>query len=443
VTWVKGAEKLGEKKRVAFATLGCKVNQSETEAMKDLFRERGYEVVDFNEAADVYVVNTCTVTHLADRKNRQLVRRAGRRAPGATIAVVGCWAQAVPAAVEKLPEVNVILGTRERSRVVDYVEEAARERRRVNRVQELETAADFEELTLDYFTRTRAYLKIEDGCDRFCTYCIIPYARGPVRSRAPERVRAAAERLVAEGYREIVLTGIHLGHYGRDLGPEVNLISALKLLSGVPGLERVRLSSLDPHEVTPELLDYMAATAQVCPHLHIPLQSGSNAVLRRMGRPYTREDYLKLVDQVRRVLPGAGLTTDIIVGFPGETEADFAATVDLARRAAFSRLHVFTYSPRQGTPAAAMPGQVDPRVKGERSHRLIALGKELALEFHSRYLGKTLQVLAEEEREGGDLAGYSGNYIRVRFPGPDALMNRILTVRITAVTADYARGELS
>jgi threonylcarbamoyladenosine tRNA methylthiotransferase MtaB len=434
---------LAGKKRVAFATLGCKVNQSETEAMKDLFRERGYQIVDFDEEADVYVVNTCTVTHLADRKSRQLVRRAGRRAPGAIIAVVGCWPQTAPRAVEELPEVSVIIGTRDRSRIVEYVEEAARRQERINRVGVLDERMDFEELPLDYSTRTRAYLKIEDGCDRFCTYCIIPYARGPVRSRAPERVRAAAERLAAEGYREIVLTGIHLGLYGRDLGHGVDLITVLKLLEDIPGLERVRLSSLDPHEVTPDLLAYMAEHARVCPHLHIPVQSGSNAVLKRMGRPYTREEYLKLVEKIRRVLPDVGLTTDIIVGFPGETEADFQATLDLAQQAGFSRLHVFSYSPRQGTPAAAMPDQVDARIKDERSRRLIALGKELALKFHGRYLGRTLEVLVEEEREGGDLAGYSGNYIRVRLSGPDALMNRVLPVRITAVTPDYVRGELA
>lgn len=426
---------------MAFATLGCKVNQSETEAMKELFRERGYEIVDFEAEADVYVINTCTVTHLADRKNRQLVRRAGRRAPGAIIAVVGCWPQTAPQAVEELPEVSVIIGTRDRSRIVEYVEEAAERQGRIHRVAPLAEEMDFEELPLDYSTRTRAYLKIEDGCDRFCTYCIIPYARGPVRSRAPERVRAAAERLAAEGYREIVLTGIHLGLYGRDLGPGVNLITVLELLEDIPGLERVRLSSLDPHEVTPDLLTYMAKHARVCRHLHIPVQSGSNAVLRRMGRPYTREEYLGLVERIRSVLPDVGLTTDIIVGFPGETEADFQATLDLARRAGFSRLHVFSYSPRRGTPAAAMPDQVDARIKDERSRRLIALGKELAFKFHSRYLGRTLEVLVEEEREGGDLAGYSDNYIRVCFSGPDTLMNRVLPVRITAVTPDYVRGE--
>ena len=434
---------LAGNKRVAFATLGCKVNQSETEAMKDLFRGRGYEIVDFEDEADVYVINTCTVTHLADRKNRQLVRRAGRRAPGAIIAVVGCWPQTSPQAVEELPEVSVITGTRDRSRIVEYVEEAARRRERINRVGVLEEQMDFEELPLDYSTRTRAYLKIEDGCDRFCTYCIIPYARGPVRSRAPERVRAAAERLAAEGYREIVLTGIHLGFYGRDLGPGVDLITVLRLLEDVPGLKRVRLSSLDPHEVTSDLLTYMAEHERVCRHLHIPLQSGSNAVLKRMGRPYTREEYLGLVERIRSVLPDVGLTTDIIVGFPGETEDDFQATLDLVRRAAFSRLHVFSFSPRQGTPAAAMPDQVDARIKDERSRRLIALGKELALKFHSRYLGRNLEVLVEEEREGGDLAGYSSNYIRVRFSGPDALMNRVLPVRVTAATPDYVHGELA
>ncbi|MGI6605319.1 MAG: tRNA (N(6)-L-threonylcarbamoyladenosine(37)-C(2))-methylthiotransferase MtaB [bacterium] len=428
---------------MAFATLGCKVNQSETEAMKDLFQERGYQVVDFGDSADVYVINTCTVTHLADRKSRQLVRRASRRSPAALIAVVGCWAQTAPAAVEELPEVDVIVGTRDRGRIVDYVEEAASGKQRVNRVQKLDAAINFEELPLDYSTRTRAYLKIQDGCDQFCTYCIIPYARGPVRSRVPERVRAAAESLVTSGYKEIVLTGIHLGLYGRDLEPGTSLLTVLRLLEDLPGLERVRLSSLDPAEVTPEILDHLASSERTCHHLHIPLQSGSDAVLKRMGRPYTAGEYLDLVRAVRDRLPRAGITTDIIVGFPGETEAEFQETLTVVREAGFSRLHVFTYSPRQGTPAAEYPNQVKPQVKEERSHRLISLGKELAMVFHASYLEQELMVLVEEEREGGKLAGYSDNYIRVRFNGPDELMNHVLPVRVLAATSEYVEGEVA
>jgi threonylcarbamoyladenosine tRNA methylthiotransferase MtaB len=429
-------------RRVAFATLGCKVNQSETEAMKELFRERGYQVVRFNQPADVYVINTCTVTSVADRKSRQLVRRASRLAPDATVAVIGCWPQVATDKVKELPEVDVIIGTGERSLVVDLVEEAARTKKRVQHVTPVLRKAQFEELPLDYSTHTRAFLKIEDGCNQFCTYCIIPYARGTVRSRSPEKVVAAAEQLAAKGYKEIVLTGIHLGLYGSDFSPKSDLTVVLKLLEDVPGLERIRISSLDPAEVTPELLELVAGSSKICPHLHIPLQSGSTKILQRMRRPYTAEEYLKLVKRIRQAIPDIGLTTDVIVGFPGETEEDFADTIEVVKIAGFSRLHVFPYSPRTGTLAAEFPDQVETKVKEERSHRLISLGHDLALAFHRRYLGQQLNVLVETERHKGQLVGYSGNYIRVHFSGDDCLMNQIVPVTALKAAEDHVYGQL-
>ena len=277
--------------------------------------------------------------------------------------VVGCWPQVAVDKVQELPEVDVIIGTAERSQVVDLVEEAERTKHRVQKVVPVRQERKFEELPPDYSTHTRAFLKIQDGCNQFCSYCIIPYARGPVRSRPLQQVVRAAEELVRQGYKEIVLTGIHLGLYGSDFSPPIDLTAPLKLLEKVPGLERIRLSSLDPAEVIPEIVQLVAASSKICPHLHIPLQSGSTRILERMRRPYTAEEYLELVRAVRQAVPDVGLTTDIMVGFPGETEEDFASTVQVVEAAAFSRLHVFPYSPRPGTPAAGFPEQVPSRVK--------------------------------------------------------------------------------
>ena len=399
-------------RRVAFSTLGCKVNQSETEAMKELFRNRGYEVVGFEEPADVYVINTCTVTGTADRKSRQMVRRAGRRDPKAIVAVVGCWPQVAVDKVQELPEVDVIIGTAERSQVVDLVEEAERTKHRVQKVVPVRQERKFEELPPDYSPHTRAFLKIQDGCNQFCSYI------------------------------EIVLTGMQLGLFGSDFSPPIDLTAPLKLLEKVPGLERIRLSSLDPAEVIPEIVQLVAASSKICPHLHIPLQSGSTRILERMRRPYTAEEYLELVRAVRQAVPDVGLTTDIMVGIQGEKEEDFASTDQGVEAAAFSRLHVFPYSPRPGTPAAGFPEQVPSRVKEDRSQRLISLGHRLALNFHQQHLGRELAVLVEQEHEEGLLAGYSDNYVRVRFPGDDSLINQIVPVTVTAAAEDYVHGEL-
>lgn len=432
----------GLMKRVAFGTLGCKVNQTETEAMKVLFRERGYRVVGFDQGADVYVINTCTVTGSADRKSRQMIRRASRQAPNAIIAVVGCLPQVAADKMEKLPQVDVIIGTTERARIVDLVEKAQQTGQQVRQVEQVNKRKDFEQLPLDYSSRTRAFLKIQDGCNQYCSYCIIPYARGPVRSSPLEQVVAAASELVARGYKEIVLAGIHLGLYGSDFRPPVDLAKPLELLEKIPGLERIRISSLDPAQVTPTILELVAASAKICPHLHIPLQSGSSRILRRMNRPYTSDEYRKLVAKIHRIIPNIGLTTDVMVGFPGETEEDFAKTVQMVEQAAFSRLHVFSYSPRPGTPAARFSDQVPGRVKAERSRYLISLGQRLAQDFHEQYLGQELPVLVEEEDTRQLWVGYSDNYIRVRFHGSGRLLNKIVPVRITAAAEDEVFGQL-
>lgn len=433
------------KKTVAFHTLGCKVNQAESESMKRLFREHGYEVVDFTAPADVIVINTCTVTHLADRKSRQAIRQARRRNPRAVVAVVGCYAQTAPEKVEAISGVDVLVGTRKRRDIVDLVEEAAREKRLINAVGDIRGATEFEQLPLDFSSRTRAFLKIQEGCNQYCTYCIIPYARGPIRSLSPEGVREAVELYVQRGYKEVVLTGIHLGLYGADLPGEINLARLLERIVTVPGLERLRLSSLEPLEVTDELLQVMAQRPQICPHLHIPLQSGSDHILKKMNRPYTAAEFSQRVERAWELIPDLGLSTDVIVGFPGERPEDFSVTYDLVRSLGFSRLHVFPYSPRRGTPAAAFKEQVSPQIKEERVHSLVALGRELALAFHRRYLGRTLPVLVEHDRDRdtGLLAGYTGNYIRVLLAGADTLMGEIVPVTIRAAGEDGCEGILA
>jgi threonylcarbamoyladenosine tRNA methylthiotransferase MtaB len=430
------------KKTVAFHTLGCKVNQAESESMKRLFREHGYEVVDFTASADVVVINTCTVTHLADRKSRQAIRQARRRNPRAVVAVVGCYAQTADEKVAAISGVDVLVGTRKRQDIVALVEEAARERRLINAVGDIKGATDFEVLPLEFSSRTRAFLKIQEGCNQYCSYCIIPYARGPIRSLPPERVREAVETYVQKGYKEVVLTGIHLGLYGADLSGGINLARVLEMITTVPGLERLRLSSLEPMEVTDELLAVMAQSPKVCPHLHIPLQSGSDYILKQMNRPYTRAEFSQRVEKARKLIPDLGLSTDLIVGFPGESPEDFSATCEFVRSLGFSRLHVFPYSPRRGTPAAAFKGQVPHRIKEDRVHRLVQLGRELALAFHQRYLEKSLSVLVEHERDRDTnlLAGYTGNYIRVLLEGDDTLMGEIVPVTIMAAGEEGCKG---
>ncbi|MGB9791099.1 MAG: tRNA (N(6)-L-threonylcarbamoyladenosine(37)-C(2))-methylthiotransferase MtaB [Thermacetogeniaceae bacterium] len=432
---------------MAFYTLGCKVNQQETAAVEVLFRERGYEVVGFQGEADVYVINTCTVTHLADRKSRQMIRRAVGRNPDAVVAVMGCYAQINPEEVLSIPGVNVVVGTQDRGRVVELVEAAGREKAKINAVRSIPPDAVFEQLPLpDNRSRTRAFLKIQDGCDQYCAYCIIPYARGPLRSLPPGAVRERVERLLALGYREIVLTGIHTSAYGRDLTGGVTLAGLLRDVSGIPGEFRLRLSSVEPADVTEELLEIMASSKKICRHLHIPLQSGDDEVLKRMGRPYTAEEYRALFDKACARIPGLAVTTDVMVGFPGETEEEFENTYRFISSLPFRDLHVFKYSPRPGTLAAAMPGQVPPEVKERRSNCLLALADQLARSFAERFVGSVMTVLVERRAAGKHRwEGLTDNYLRVVFSCPgrmEELKGAFLDVRITGLEeGDLLLGE--
>ena len=430
-------------KTVAFHTLGCKVNQAEGESMKTLFREHNYKVVDFREPADVVIINTCTVTHLAARKSRQAIRQARRLSPGAVIAVVGCYSQTAPEKIGAIPGVDVLLGTQRRRDIVNLVEKAARKQCLLNVVGDIKGALEFEELPREFSDRTRAFLKIQDGCSQYCTFCIIPYARGPLKSLLPARVMEAAMAYAKKGYKEVVLTGIHLGLYGVDLAEDINLAQIVGAVAEVPGLERIRLGSIEPTEITPELLQVMASNPKVCPHLHIPLQSGSGYILEKMNRPYTPLEFSQRIKHVRQMVSDIGITTDIMVGFPGESPEDFTASYKFVQQMGFSRLHVFPYSPRRGTPAAGFMDQVPYQTKKKRALKLDQLGRQLALNFHKKHLGLTLPVLIEHKRDGDTslLTGYTGNYIRVVLEGDDVLQGRIVPVTITDVGEEVCQGE--
>jgi len=450
VTWV--AEQKG---RVAFYTLGCKVNQQETASLMELFRQCGYQVVDFRSPADVYIINTCTVTHTADQKSRQMIRRAISQQPEAVVAVVGCYSQVDPEKVLSIPGVDLVLGTRERTRVVKLVEDLLNRKRsgkavsKINAVKELDDHQEFEQLPLpDNPQRTRAFLKIQDGCDQYCAYCIIPYARGKIRSLSPELVIERVNELVCAGYREIVLTGIHTSAYGKDLKEGVTLASLLRELAALPGDFRIRLSSVEPVDVSVELLEVMASSRRFCRHLHMPLQTGDDQILRLMGRPYTTAEYRELFVRASAKIPGLAVTTDVMVGFPGERDEHFENTYRFIASLPFRDLHIFKYSPRPGTPAAEMPDQVAPTIKDQRSKRLHKLASRHASNFAHRFVGETLTVLAERpsRKKTGWWEGVTDNYLRVLFqdPGKGKLRGALLQVEVAGVVeGDLLWGKLN
>lgn len=404
------------KKKCAFHVLGCKVNQNEVEALKNIFRKEGYVVVPFHEKADVYVIHTCTVTHISDRKSRQFIRKAIKNNPEAVVAVTGCYAQVSPHEIAKIPGVDIIIGTKDRHRIVQLVEEVKEKNEILNLVDESKFYKEFEELPLANPDRARAFLKVQEGCDRYCTYCIIPYARGPVRSRDPESTITEVKKLVSQGYLEVVLTGIHTALYGKDFADEdVDLSWLIERLAKIDGLKRLRVSSIDPDDFTPRLLKVMTENPVVCPHFHIPLQSGDDRILKKMGRRYTTADYESLVEEIKKRKPGAAITTDIMVGFPGEDEEKFTNSYKFVEKMPFSDLHVFKYSKRQGTPAAKMKDQVEPAVKNERSEKLIKLAEGKFSHYAANFLGCWKEVLVERKLENGYWEGHTDNYLPVQF----------------------------
>lgn len=415
-------------KTVAFHTLGCKVNTYESNAMLKIFNEAGYQEVDFKQVADVYVINTCTVTNTGDSKSRQMIRKAIRKNPKATICVVGCYSQTAPEEIEKIEGVGVVLGTQYRSDIVKYVDEHLETGEMVIKVDNVMNLRKFEDLNIDRFKNTRAFLKIQDGCNNFCTYCIIPYARGRVRSRQKESVLNQAQRLVDNGYVEIVLTGIHTAGYGEDLD-DYSFYELLVDLVKIKGLKRLRISSIETSQISDEIIDLIGSNEIIVDHLHVPLQAGSDAILKRMNRKYTTAEYLEKINKIRSYLPNIAFTTDVIVGFPGETDEEFEETYNFIKQVNYSELHVFPYSPRKNTPAAKMKDQVNDQIKHERANRLLQLSKELNHEFALKQIGKTLKVLFEK-RDGEYLIGHAGDYLKVKVKTADNLIGEIVTIKI-------------
>ncbi|MDZ5712217.1 tRNA (N(6)-L-threonylcarbamoyladenosine(37)-C(2))-methylthiotransferase MtaB [Jeotgalibacillus haloalkalitolerans] len=431
---------------VAFHTLGCKVNHYETEAIWQLFKANGYDRVEYEQPSDVYVINTCTVTNTGDKKSRQVIRRAIRKNPDAVICVTGCYAQTSPAEIMAIPGVDIVVGTQDRTKMLDYIEQYRQERQPINGVTNIMKNRVYEELDVPAFTdRTRASLKIQEGCNNFCTFCIIPWARGLMRSRDPEEVIRQAQQLVEAGYKEIVLTGIHTGGYGEDM-KDYNLAMLLTdLEQKVKGLKRIRISSIEASQLTDEVIEVIDRSKMVVNHLHIPLQSGSNTVLKRMRRKYTMEFFAERLEKLKKALPGLAVTSDVIVGFPGETEEEFMETYNFIREQKFSELHVFPYSKRTGTPAARMDDQVDEEVKNERVHRLISLSDQLAKEYASNYQDEVLEVIPEEpfkeDTTGSLYVGYTDNYLKVVFPANEDMVGKLVKVKITESGYPYNKGE--
>ncbi|RBW70499.1 tRNA (N(6)-L-threonylcarbamoyladenosine(37)-C(2))-methylthiotransferase MtaB [Bacillus taeanensis] len=431
---------------VAFQTLGCKVNHYETEAIWQLFQNEGYERADFESTADVYVINTCTVTNTGDKKSRQVIRRAVRKNPNAVICVTGCYAQTSPAEIMAIPGVDIVVGTQDRTKMIPYIEQYKQERQPINGVSNIMKARVYEELEVPAFTdRTRASLKIQEGCNNFCTFCIIPWARGLMRSRDPEAVIEQAQKLVDAGYKEIVLTGIHTAGYGEDM-KDYNFAKLLKDLDKkVHGLKRLRISSIEASQVTDEVIEAMKQSNTIVRHLHIPIQSASNTVLKRMRRKYTMQMFADRLEKLKKVLPGLAITSDVIVGFPGETEEEFQETYDFIAKHKFSELHVFPYSKRTGTPAARMEDQVPEEIKNERVHRLIELSNQLAKEYASQFEEEVLEVIPEEvykeEPNSGLYVGYTDNYLKVKVQASEEMVGKLVKVKITKAGYPYNEGQ--
>lgn len=429
------------KKAASFA-LGCKVNQYESEAIAELFAEKGYEIVGIDEEADVYVINTCTVTNFGDKKSRQLIRKVKRQNENAIVAVVGCYAQTAPKELMEIAGVNLVIGTKDRAQIVEMVEQYDRANGVENHVSDIMKERVFEPLSIQKLAnRTRAYLKIQDGCSQYCSYCIIPYARGPIRSREPQEVVAEVKRLAENGFKEVVLTGIHVASYGKDRR-DTSLLDILKQVHEVEGIERIRFSSIEPNVVTEEFAQTMAALPKVCDHFHLSLQSGCDKTLKEMNRKYDTEKYRQAAATLRKYLPKVALTTDIIVGFPGETEEDFRESYAFAEEIGFAKIHVFPYSPKRGTPAAARKDQLLNAVKAERSHTLIQLSDKMAADFLADAVGTDAEVLYERAVGDGIYEGHTTNYMKVHGRSEVDLTNRICKTHITRAEGEMLFGDV-
>ena len=417
--------------KVAFLTLGCKVNQYETNGMIQQFKDHGYDVVEFDDKADIYVINTCTVTNMSDRKSRQFLRQAKKNNQDSVVVAVGCYVQVSKDEIEKIPEIDLCLGTNDKTQIVEFVEKYINEKTKKEELDNILYDADFEDFgTVTYTEKTRAVIKVQDGCDRFCSYCIIPFARGKVRSRKPESIIEEITKIAENGIKEVVITGIHVASYGRDFKNDYRLIDLLEEVNGISGIERIRLGSIEPLLITEEFMERLIKLKKVCHHFHLSLQSGCTETLKRMNRRYTAEEFEEIVNRLRKYYDDVILTTDIIVGFPNESEDEFNTTYEYLKKINFYKMHVFKYSPRKGTKAAEMSGQIPGDVKEERSKALLALSDNNEIAYLDSYIGKEVEVLFEECEEEGIYKGHTANYIMVKVKSDKDLSNKLLKVVI-------------
>lgn len=426
--------------KAAFYTLGCKVNTYETEVNIEMFKEAGYEIVPFNEEADVYVINTCSVTNQSDVKSRKIIREATKKNKDAIVVVMGCYSQIKYLEASKIPGVSIVIGTNNKSNILELINEYKKTGKQIVRIFDLKDVK-FENMNLNkYENHTRAFVKVQDGCNNFCTYCIIPYSRGNVRSKEKNLVIKEISTLAHNGYKEVVLTGIHTGHYGLDL-KEYDFSDLLREIEKIDGLERIRISSIEIMELNDKFIETLKNSKKIVNHIHIPLQSGSNEILKKMNRRYNMDEFISKINEIRSIRPNIAITTDVIVGFPGETEELFNETVESIKKIKFAEMHVFPYSRREGTLASAMPNQVDGNVKKERVRKLISLSEELKNEFYKSLIGTEEELLVEKYIDGY-LVGHLSNYGLCKVKSDKELLNEILKVKLSSYENDCFVGTI-
>ena len=430
-------------RKIAFITLGCKVNQYETNAMIQKFVENEYEIVEPNEIADIYIINTCTVTNMSDRKSRQMLRKVKELNKNSVVVAIGCYAQVGKEELEKIKEIDLILGNNEKKDIVNYIEEYIEDKNRKIQTEDLINQREFVDFgDVTYTEKTRAVIKIQDGCDRFCSYCIIPYARGRVRSRRTNSIISEIQKIAEEGIKEVVITGIHIASYGKDFKEEYELIDLLEEINKIDGIERIRLGSIEPLLITKEFMERLIKLRKICHHFHLSLQSGCDETLKRMNRRYTTNQFREIIRLLRDYYEDVILTTDIIVGFPQETEEEFDKTYEFLKEIKFYKMHVFKYSPRKGTKAAEMTGQIDGNKKEERSQKLIELSEKNEMEYNKGYLEKVVEVLFEEEKNGFYI-GHTKNYLLVHVKKQEQnIENKIIKVKCIDAEKAYILGKI-
>ena len=429
-------------KKVAFITLGCKVNQYETNAMIQEFIQKGYEIVEHTKKADIYVVNTCTVTNMSDRKSRQMLRRVKELNKDAVVVACGCYVQVAKNEIEKIEEIDLAIGNNEKKNIVEIVEKYLEENKKQEEIEDVMFQKEFVEFgDITYTEKTRAVIKVQDGCDRYCSYCIIPYARGRVRSRKPQSIISEIEKISKQGIKEVVITGIHIASYGKDFKEEYRLIDLLEEINQIKGIERIRLGSIEPLLITEDFIERLVKLQKVCHHFHLSLQSGCDETLKRMNRRYTTNEFKEIVKRLRNYYEDVVITTDIIVGFPQESEEEFEKTYQFLKEINFYKMHVFKYSPRKGTKAANMEGQIDGNVKEERSQKLIELSDKNENEFNNKYIGKEVEILFEEEKNGF-YQGHTKNYILALCKSDKNIENKILKAKCIGVKKNNIIVEL-